>query len=178
MNFNLSEEQLNKLDQSELIKLILEQQKQIEKMDLKLQKFLEEIADSNRRRFGRSSEAFNADGQLSFGIVDENLVIFNEIEAIHDEEVQDNPGPVTKPKRPKGKKEADLSKLDVVEVTPYDMSDEELAKAFPDEGYKRLPDEVLKRYYFVPSKVGVEEIHIAVYSGAKSEKMASPENVQ
>ena len=171
MNINLSEEQLNKLDQSELIKLILEQQKQIEKMDLKLQKFLEEIADSNRRRFGRSSEAFNADGQLSFGIVDENLVIFNEIEAIHDEEVQDNLGPVTKPKRPKGKKEADLSKLDVVEVTPYDMSEEELAKAFPDEGYKRLPDEVLKRYYFVPSKVGVEEIHIAVYSGAKSEKM-------
>lgn len=171
MSNQLTEEQLNKLEQSELVKLVLEQQKQLEKMDLKLQKFLEEIADANRRRFGRSSEAFNTDGQLSFGIVDDNLVIFNEAEAIRDEEVEENPGPVVKPKRPKGKKEADLSKLDVVETKTYDMDEEELAKAFPDEDYKRLPDEVIKRYYFVPSKVGVEEIHVAVYSGKKSEKM-------
>jgi hypothetical protein len=171
MSNQLTAEQLNKLDQSELVKLILEQQEQLEKMDLKLQKFMEEIADSNRRRFGRSSEAFNIDGQLTFGIVDENLVIFNELEAIHDEDVKENPAPVARPARPKGKKEADLSKLEVVEITPYEMTDEELAKAFPDEDYKRLPDEVLKRYYFVPSKVGIEEIRIAVYSGKKSEKM-------
>ncbi len=55
---NLSEEQLNKLDQSELIKLILSQQEQIRKLDDTLQKFMEEVVDANRRRFGRSSEAF------------------------------------------------------------------------------------------------------------------------
>ena len=45
------------------------------------------------------------------------------------------------------------------------MSDDELNAAFGDEGYKRLPDEIIKRYYFVPSKIGIEEIHVGVYAG-------------
>ena len=171
MNKRLSEEQLNKLDQTELIKIVMDQQRELEKLDNKLQQFLEAVADSNRHRFGRSSEEFNTDGQLSFGIVDGNLVLFNEAEAIHDEEIKENPGPIAKPRGPKGKKEADLSKLEVVKVTPYEMTEEELSETFGDEGYKRLPDEIIKRYYFVPSKVGIEEIHIGVYSGKKSEKM-------
>ncbi|MCR4721955.1 MAG: transposase, partial [Lachnospiraceae bacterium] len=168
---HLSAEQLNKLDQSELINIILSQQEEYKKLDDKLQKFMEEVVDAKRHRFGRSSEAFEIDGQISFFENDENIAFFNEAEAVKDEDDKENPAPLAKPKRPKGKKEADLSKLEVVETTKYYMSKQELNKEFGDEGYKKLPDEVLKRYYFVPAKVGIEEIHIGVYSGEKSERM-------
>lgn len=168
---HLSAEQLNKLDQSELINIILSQQEEYKKLDDKLQKFMEEVVDAKRHRFGRSSEAFEIDGQISFFENDETIAFFNEAEAVKDEDDKENPAPLAKPKRPKGKKEADLSKLEVVETTKYYMSEQELNKEFGDEGYKKLPDEVLKRYYFVPAKVGIEEIHIGVYSGEKSERM-------
>jgi len=42
---------------------------------------------------------------------------------------------------------------------------------FGEEGYKRLPDEIIKHYYFVPARVGFEEIRVGVYSGKKSERM-------
>ena len=62
----LSADQLNKMDQSELIRLVLSQQEEIQKLDNRLQKFMEEVADANRHRYGRSSEAFETDGQISF----------------------------------------------------------------------------------------------------------------
>lgn len=168
---NLSEEQLNKLDQSELIKLILSQQEQIRKLDDTLQKFMEEVTDANRRRFGRSSEAFEMEGQISFNEMDGTFAVFNEAEAVYDEEQEQTPAPAVKSKRPQGKKTADLSKLRVLETKEYYLSDDELTKEFGDEGYKRLPDEIIKRYCFVPAKVGIEEIHVGVYSGKKSERM-------
>jgi len=169
MNY-LSAEELNKLDQAELIKMVLSQQEEIKKLDNKLQCFLEEIADANRRRFGRSSESFENENQISFYEID-GVVFFNEAEAVYDEENEDTPAPLAKPRRPKGKKDADLSKLEVVKTTDYYLSDDELSREFGEEGYKKLPDEIITRYYFVPAKVGLEEIHVGVYSGKKSEKM-------
>jgi transposase len=170
---NLSEEQLNKLDQSELIKLILSQQEQIRKLDDTLQKFMEEVVDANRRRFGRSSEAFEMEGQISFNEMDGTFSVFNAAEAVYDEEQEQTPAPAVKSKRPQGKKAADLSKLRVLETKEYYLSDDELTREFGDEGYKRLPDEIIKRYCFVPAKVGIEEIHVGVYSGKKSERMVN-----
>ena len=170
MQKNLTAEQLKHLDQSELVKLILSQQEEINKLDARLQLFMEEVAAANRNRFGRSSEKFVPDGQISFFEADD-ICYFNEAEAVNDEENAEIPAPAQKPKRPKGKKEADISKLEVVKTTPYYMSEDELAKAFGDEGYKQLPDEIIKRYYFVPAKIGIEEIHVGVYSGKKSENI-------
>lgn len=167
---HLSAEQLNKLDHADLVNIILSQQEEYKKLDDKLQKFMEEVVDAKRHRFGRSSESFEIDGQISFFENDENIAFFNEAEAVKDEEAKEAPAPL-KAKRPQGKKEADLSKLEVVETTKYYMSEEELNDEFGDEGYKTLPDEVIKRYYFVPAKVGLEEIHVGVYSGKKSERM-------
>ena len=171
MSKNLSIEQLNKLDKEELIELIKEQQDELVKLDNKLQKFLEEVADLNRHRFGRSSEGFEVDGQISFYEKDGNVFFFNEAEAVYDEDQKENPIVLAKPKRPKGKKAADLSKLEVVEISKYYLSDEELSIEFGDEGYKKLPDEIIKRYCFIPAKVGIEEIRVGVYSGKKSERM-------
>ncbi|MBR6395638.1 MAG: IS66 family transposase, partial [Lachnospiraceae bacterium] len=168
MENKLTPDNLKGLDQSELIELIISQQEQIEKLDARLQHFMEEVADANRRRFGRSSEKFVAEGQLSL-FETGDLVFFNEAEAICDEEAKENPAPSVKHVRPTGKKAIDISKLDVVKETQYYMSDDELNAAFGDEGYKRLPDEIIKRYYFVPSKIGIEEIHVGVYAGRKSD---------
>ena len=77
MSKNLSIEQLNKLDREELIELIKEQQDELVKLDNKLQKFLEEVADLNRHRFGRSSEGFEVDGQISFYEKDGNVFFFS-----------------------------------------------------------------------------------------------------
>ena len=177
-------EQLNNLSQEELIKLVLSSQKEIQdtqaelsqvneelaKLDAKLQKFMEEVADSDRHRFGRSTEFFEFDGQISF-FEYEGITYFNEAEAVCDEDNALNPVPLARPARPKGKKAADLSKLKVVKTTEYYMSEEELSKTFGSDGYKKLPDEVLKRYYFVPAQVGLEEIHIGVYSNKKTDEM-------
>ncbi len=167
----LSAEQLNNLDHSQLVDLVLSQQEELQKLDDRLQKFMEEVADANRHRFGRSTEAFETDGQISFCEIDGDIAFFNEAEAVYDEEVEENPAPVARPKRTKGKKAADISGLEVVKKSDYYMSEEELEKEFGEEGYKQLPDEVINRYYFVPAKVGLEEIHVGVYSGKKSERM-------
>jgi len=168
MKTNLTIENLEKLDHKDLVKLVLAQQEELEKLDRRLQHFMEEVADADRRLFGRSSEKFMVEGQLSF-FESGDLAYFNEAEAVCDEDSQANPVLSVKHTRPSGKKAVDLSKLEVVKETHYDMSDEEVAEAFGEEGFKRLPDEIIKRYYFVPSKIGIEEIHVGVYAGKKTD---------
>ena len=171
MKKKFTENQLNNLNQEELIKLVLSQQKELEELDNRFQKFMEEIAVANRQRFGRAAESFEPDGQISFKEVDGTVVFFNEAEAVCDEEAKENPAPIARKPRPKGKKQADISKLEVVSTSEYYMTEDELSDIYNDEGYKKLPDEIIKRYYFVPAKVGIEEIHIGVYSGKKSDRI-------
>lgn len=54
MQTGFTKEQLERLDKDLLIQLLLSQQQQLKEMDEKLQKILEQLADNNRRRFGRS----------------------------------------------------------------------------------------------------------------------------
>ena len=126
----LSAEQLNNLDRSELVDLVLSQQEELQKLDDKLQKFMEEVADANRHRFGRSTGAFEPDGQISFCEIDGTIAVCNEAEAVDDEDVAENPAPAARPKRPQGKKAADISRLEVVKKTDYYMSAEELEKEY------------------------------------------------
>jgi len=168
---NLTADQLNNLDHEALVNMILSQQEEISKLDHTLQLFMEEVADAKRHRFGRSTESFEPDGQISFREIDGEFVFFNETEAVCDEETEETPAPRIKPRRPSGKKEDDLRNLKVIKTTPYYMNTEELESTFGNEGYKQLPDEILQRYYFVPAKVGIEEIHVGVYAGKKSEKV-------
>ena len=69
----------------------------------------------------------------------------------------------------KGKREEDLEGLPVIPVE-HTMAEEELREVFGEEGYKRLPDEIYRRYGFVPAQVAVEEHHVAVYAGKKSDR--------
>ena len=178
MALKYTEEQLNSLDRETLIRLFLSQQEQLENIDHTLQLVLEQMADLKRHRFGRSTEKHEIEDQISFMEVDGKVVFFNESEAVAAEEnALEEPEGVsrTKPKKKQGKREEDLEGLPVV-VVEHSMTDGELEDKFGKDGWKQLPDEVYRRYSFTPAKVEVEEHHVKVYAGKKTEEIVKAEH--
>ena len=173
MALKYTEEKLNSFDKETLIQLFLSQQEQLENIDHNLKLVLEQMADLKRHRFGRSSERHETGEQISFMQVDGKIVFFNESEAVaaEDEVGGDSEAvPRRKPKRKQGKREEDLDGLPVV-VVEHSMTGEELAALFGEEGFKQLPDEVYRRYAFTPAKIEVEEHHVKVYAGKKTDEI-------
>ncbi len=175
MASNYTEEQLKNLDKETIIRLFLAQKEQLENLDHTLQLVLEQLADLKRHRFGRSTERHETDGQILFMEIDGNIVFFNEAEAVaaDTEEGQDGEAdnmPQPKPRKKKGKREEDLRGLPVVTVE-HSMDEKELDEYFGEDGWKELPDEVYRRYSFTPAKVEVEEHHVKVYAGKKTEEI-------
>ena len=173
MDFQYTEEKLNSLDKETLIRLFLSQQEQLKNIDHTLQLVLEQAADLKRHRFGRSSERHEVtDGQISFMETDGQIVFFNEPEAVAAEESGEDLEAVLhrRPKKKQGKREEDLEGLPVV-VVEHSLTPEELAARFGEDGFKQLPDEVYRRYSFTPAKVGVEEHHVKVYAGKKTDEI-------
>ena len=173
MALKYTEEQLNSLDRETLIRLFLSQQEQLENIGHTLQLVLEQMADLKRHRFGRSSEKHETEDQISFMEVDGKIVFFNEAEAVAAEgNTQEEPESVSrrKPKKKQGKREGDLEGLPVV-VVEHSLTDEELADKFGKDSWKQLPDEVYRRYSFTPAKAEVEEHHVKVYAGKKTQEV-------
>ena len=172
MALEYTEEKLNSLDKETIIQLFLSQQAQLKQIDHTLQLVLEQVADLKRHRFGRSSERHEMEAQISFMEVDGRIVFFNEAEAVAEEESGEAVETATrqKPKKRQGKREEDLSGLPVV-VIEHSMPEEELEKRFGKDGFKQLPDEVYRRYGFTPAKVEVEEHHVKVYAGKKTDEI-------
>ena len=172
MALKYTEEKLNSFDKEALIQLFLSQQEQLENIDHNLQLVLEQLADLKRHRFGRSSERHESDEQISFMEVDGKIVFFNESEAVaaEDDGAEPETVPRRKPKKKQGKREEDLDGLPVV-VIEHSMTEEELAARFGEGGFKQLPDEVYRRYGFTPAKVEVEEHHVKVYAGKKTDEI-------
>ena len=132
MQTGFTKEQLERLDKDLLIQLLLSQQQQLAEMDEKLQKILEQLADSNRRRFGRSTERMDIPGQMTFYNANGELIyLLNDAEAIVDQDAASAPEEVPAKKRPgkrKGKREEDLQGLPVIPVE-HTMSEEDLQSA-------------------------------------------------
>lgn len=172
MALKYTEEKLNSLDKETIIQLFLSQQEQLENIDRTLQLVLEQVADLKRHRFGRSSERHEFDEQISFMEVDGKIVFFNESEAVASEEAggEQEAVPRRKPKEKQGKREEDLEGLPVV-VVEHSLTQDELKERFGEEGFKQLPDEVYRRYGFTPAKVEVEEHHVKVYAGKKTDEI-------
>ena len=173
MALKYTEEQLDSLGRETLIRLFLSQQEQLENIDHTLQLVLEQMADLKRHRFGRSSEKHETEDQISFMEVDGKIVFFNEAETVAAEDnTQEEPESVSrrKPKKKQGKREGDLEGLPVV-VVEHSLTDEELADKFGKDSWKQLPDEVYRRYSFTPAKVEVEEHHVKVYAGKKTQEV-------
>lgn len=172
MAFKYTQEKLKSLDKEMIIQLFLSQQEQLENMDHTLQLVLEQVSDLKRHRFGRSTERHETEDPISFMEVDGKVVFFNESEAVAAEESAEENEAVSRrrPKKKQGKREEDLEGLPVV-VIEHCMTQEELEARFGKEGFKQLPDEVYRRYGFTPAKVEVEEHHVKVYAGKKTDEI-------
>lgn len=185
MAVKYTEEQLNSVDKSFLIQLLLQQQEQLESItkelhasNEKMQLLMEQEILGKQNRFGRSSEKMEDTSQICFREVDGTIVFFNEAEAVCDlnaaepEELE-----LKSPKQPKrkGKKEADLSGLPFRRIDHY-LSEEELEAEFGVKGWKQLPDAISRKYHFVPAKVEVEEHHIGVYASKTDEHMVKADH--
>lgn len=135
MAANFTEEQLNKLDKSFLIQLLLSQQaqtqqlaKEVQSLNEKMQLMMEQLVLGKQNRFGRSSEKMDDTNQISFMEADGKIVFFNEAEAVCNLEAaepEDLEIKSSKPKKQTGKKDQDLSGLTVHIVSHY-MSEEDL----------------------------------------------------
>lgn len=177
MTMKYTEEQLNSIDKPILVQLFLALQEESEKqtnrlneMDKKLQRIMEQLVLSKQERFGRSSEKMADYTQLCFMEIDGTIAFFNEAEAVCDLAPSDEEDATPRKKKAAGKKELDMSGLPVNRIDHY-LSEEELAAEFGEKGWKQLPDEIAKRYRFVPAKVEVEEHHVGVYASKTDEHM-------
>ncbi len=177
MAMKYTEEQLNDIDKSILIRLFLALQEESEKqafklneMDETLQRIMEQVVLSKQKRFGRSSEKMGDYAQIYFMEVDGKIAFFNEAEAVCDLEQSEEEEAAPRRKKTAGKKAADLSGLPVNRIDHY-LSEEELTAEFGEKGWKQLPDEISKRYCFVPAKIEVEEHHVGVYASKTDEHM-------
>lgn len=171
MQMRYTEEKLNTFSKETLIQLFLAQQEQLSEIDKKLQLVLEQLAVMNQNRYGRKTEQMPVPQQMAFADVNGELVMFNEAEALasldkNEEETDSKKHPVKK----KGKREAELSGIPVIKVEHY-LTEEELQERFGKNGWKQLPDEIYKRYRFVPAKVEVEEHHVGVYASKDEDSM-------
>ena len=185
MAVKYTEEQLNSVDKSFLIQLLLQQQEQLEAItkelhasNEKMQLLMEQVILGKQNRFGRSSEKMEDTSQICFREVDGTIVFFNEAEAVCDLNAAEPENLELKsPKQPKrkGKKEADLSGLTFRRIDHY-LSEEELEAEFGVKGWKQLPDAISRKYHFVPAKVEVEEHHIGVYASKTDEHMAKADH--
>lgn len=176
MAMKYTEEQLNQFDKATLIQLFLATQEQLESIDAKLQLVLEQLAVSNNKRFGKSSEKMAPDNQIVFMEVDGEFVFFNEAEAVaaiteYDEDVTEKP----KSKKTKGKRSLVISNIPIVEVS-HKMTDEELTKEFGENGWYQLEDEIYSRYRFTPAKIEIEEHHVGVYKSKKDNHFKKAEH--
>lgn len=185
MAVKYTEEQLNSVDKSFLIQLLLQQQEQLKAItkelhasNEKMQLLMEQVILGKQNRFGRSSEKMEDTSQICFREVDGTIVFFNEAEAVCDlneAEPEDLELKPTKQAKRKGKKEADLSGLPVRRIDHY-LSEEELEAEFGVRGWKQLPDAISRKYHFVPAKVEVEEHHIGVYASKTDEHMVKADH--
>ena len=185
MAVNYTEEQLNSVDKSFLIQLLVQQQEQLNALtkelhtsNEKMQLLMEQVILGKQNRFGRSSEKMEDTSQICFCEVDGTIVFFNEAEAVCDlNAAEPDDLELKSPKQPKrkGKKEADLSGLPVRRIDHY-LSEEELEAEFGVRGWKQLPDAISRKYHFVPAKVEVEEHHIGVYASKTDEHMVKADH--
>ena len=185
MAVKYTEEQLNSVDKSFLIQLLLQQQEQLEAItkelhasNEKMQLLMEQVILGKQNRFGRSSEKMEDTSQICFQEVDGTIVFFNEAEAVYDlNEREPDELELKSPKQPKrkGKKESDLSGLTVRRIDHY-LSEEELEIEFGVNGWKQLPDAISQKYHFVPARVEVEEHHIGVYASKTDEHMVKADH--
>ena len=154
-----TKEDLSKLSQEELARLVLSQQEQLARLNANMESLIEQIRIANADRFGRKTEKLYAiAGQLSF---------FNEAEAFSDDTAAEPDAEEVLPakrKKQKGQREEDLKGFPA-ETYPHELSEEELDRFYGTGNWRELPVETYKRLRYEPSSWTVEIHDVHVYVG-------------
>ena len=165
---------LGKLDKQALIEMLMaskqtnsQLQQSLDQLNKTVDLLTGEVAALRQNLFGRSTEKNVApfDGQLYFAF-NEAEGTLEIVESVKEPEIEEviRPKPY-KRKKQKGKREEDLKDIPTT-IVEHTLTDSQLAEAFPDGKWKRLPDVIYKRLEFHPASFEVIEHHVAVYAGA------------
>ena len=159
-------EELNKLDKSELVTIILSMQEQVDRLSSNLENLIEQIRISNQQRYGRKTEKSSC--------LYEQLSFFNEAEKLS-EDAPPEPSaeevlPKAPPKKPKkkGKRDEDLKGLPE-EPHDHPLSDEKLDEFYGPGKWRRRETETYKRLRYTPASWTVEVHKVEVAVGTKGE---------
>ena len=161
-----TEEQLKTLPSDILISMILTLQNNQIEMKRSIDQLTEQIRLMNQRQYGRKTEKKSElYEQLQLDLV------FNEAEGTVDEGTEPEPEieKVVVRKRPKGKKEDSLKKITNHRDEYIELPDEELKEKYGENGWKRLPDQIITKLEHIPASFEVVTYHIAVYAPKKDD---------
>lgn len=159
-----TEDQLNQFSKKHLVKLLLEQQEQLARLNDNMERLIEQINIMQNYRFGRKTERMDQiKGQLSF---------FNEAEACYDPNA-DEPEykevvRKVKKKKAAGKRELDLEGLPEEDV-PHSLTDEQLDAFFGSGCWRRMKPDEYARLRFNPASWTVERHKVDVAVGTRGD---------
>lgn len=181
MNTKFTETQLTKLTKKDVVGMCLslqqlveslttqcqKQEEQLKEMNQKMDLLIEQMGITQQKRFGRSTEKIDWEGQLEMLFNEAEVLIVDKyvVEPTLEQVCPELDEAMTKKRtpRPKGKREEDLADLPI-KIVEHTLSETELQEKFGST-WRRLPDEIYKRLAFHPATFEVEEHHVAVYTG-------------
>lgn len=159
-----TEAELNGFSKKHLVRLLLEQQEQLARLNDNLERLIEQFNILQNNRFGRKTERLDQiPGQLSF---------FNEAEAFCDPDAEE-PGyeevvRKVKKKKEKGRRELDLEGLPEEDV-PHSLTDEQLDEFFGSGCWRRIQPDEYARLRFNPASWTVERHKVDVAVGTRGD---------
>ena len=164
MMVKYTEAELNEFGKKHLVRLLLEQQEQLARLNDNMERLIEQFSIMQNNRFGRKTERMDQiPGQLSF---------FNEMEAACDPnepepEIEEVVRKVKK-KKQKGKRELDLEGLPEEDV-PHSLTDEQLDDFFGPGCWRRMKPDEYARLRFNPASWTVERHKVDVAVGTSGD---------
>ena len=155
-----SETELNNFSKKHLIELLLEQQKQLDRMNDNMEKLIEQFRVMNSDRFGRKTERLDQiDGQTS---------LFNEVEQCFDPNAEEPEFETVvrkiRKKKTKGQRELDLEGLPEEQIR-HELTDEQLNEFFGEGNWRRMKSDEYARLRLVPATWVVERHSVDVAVG-------------
>ena len=159
-----TEAELNEFSKKHLVKLMLDQQEQLARLNDNMERLLEQFSLMQNHHFGRKTEKLDQfPGQLSF---------FNEAEAASDPEAEEPEYEEVvrkvKKKKEKGKRELDLEGLPEEDV-PHSLSDDQLDDFFGKGCWRRMEPDEYARLRFNPASWTVERHKVDVAVGTRGD---------
>lgn len=159
-----TEAELNEFSKKHLVKLMLDQQEQLARLNDNMERLLEQFSLMQNHRFGRKTEKLDQfPGQLSF---------FNEAEAASDPEAEEPEYEEVvrkvKKKKEKGKRELDLEGLPEEDV-PHSLSDDQLDDFFGKGCWRRMEPDEYARLRFNPASWTVERHKVDIAVGTRGD---------